>query len=53
MDFGIARPIFQRRFVQADRAREIARSRFGLCIFELLRMPRRDHSITAGTNQRE
>src|SRR5438477_3968706 len=52
MDLGIARFVFQRGFVQADRARKVARGRFALCIFELLRVPRRNHSITAGTKQR-
>ena len=52
MNLGIARSVFQRGFVQTDRAREVARGRFALCIFELLRVPRRNHSITAGTKQR-
>src|ERR1700730_16321153 len=52
MHLGIARSIFQRGLVQADRAREIARGRFALSIFELLRVPWRDHSITASTKQR-
>src|SRR2546430_11442722 len=50
MNLGIGRSVFQRGFVQADCARKVARSRFALCIFELLRVPRCDHSITAGTN---
>src|SRR5436853_1412712 len=53
MHFGIARPIFQRGFVQADRARKFARGRFCVRVFTLLCVPRRDHSITAGTKQRD
>src|SRR5256885_16292037 len=52
MNLGIARSVFERGFVQADRARQVARSRFALCIFELLRVPRRNHSIAADTKQR-
>src|SRR5439155_16733659 len=52
MNLGIGWSVFQRGFVQADRARKVARSRFALCIFELLRVPRRNHSIAADTKQR-